>query len=150
MGNLVRVVVAGTFDGLHAGHLHLFSYARSRGNALAKKLGRKNVRLHVIIARDVNVHAIKGRLPTHLEKERKRLVEGVKHVDGVTLGHPTDLFASLTKLKPDLIVLGYDQMPGMEKELRKRRYRRIARATPYAPGRLKSTHLRQNHAFERM
>lgn len=144
----VRVVVAGTFDGVHAGHLHLFSYARAHGRALEKKLKRKGVRLHVIVARDANVRKVKGRSPLHNERERMHLVRSLSQVDGVRLGHPTDFIASLEQLKPDVIVLGYDQMPGIEKVLKARGYDRIARATPYAPGRLKSTFLKKRKANE--
>ena len=47
-----RIMVFGTFDGIHRGHLHFFKQARGLV---------KNPYLIVSVARDVNVKRIKGR-----------------------------------------------------------------------------------------
>lgn len=141
----VVVVVAGTFDGLHAGHLHLFSFARRKAFALQEKLKRKGVRLQVIIARDSNVRRLKGALPLHSENERARMVSSLRQVDGVLLGHPQNFLESLRRIKPDLVVLGYDQAPGIEDSLLENGYARFARASAYKPARLKSSKLKRNN-----
>jgi cytidyltransferase-like protein len=140
----VVVVVAGTFDGLHAGHLHLFSFARRKAATLEKKLKRKGVKLQVIIARDSNVLRIKGSRPLHDETERAGLVSSLRQVDGVVLGHPTNFMESLKKIKPDMVVLGYDQAPGMEQRLLESGYKTFARATAYKGHKLKSSKLKKN------
>ena len=58
---MVRVMVFGTFDGLHQGHLNFFKQARNLS---------KNSYLIVSVARDKNVKKIKGRLPYLNEKKK--------------------------------------------------------------------------------
>ncbi|MBI3588479.1 adenylyltransferase/cytidyltransferase family protein [Candidatus Micrarchaeota archaeon] len=144
----VVVLVAGTFDGLHAGHLHLFEFAEREGAKLAKALGKKGAKLRVIVARDANVLRIKGRRPLHSEKERVQLVSSLRPVDGVVLGHPYDLFASVRKINPDLIVLGFDQTHVPEAQLRKMGYGRIVRCPAFERKTHSSSRLRNIH-FEK-
>ena len=54
-----KVMVFGTFDILHPGHLNFFKQAREFGNFLI-----------AVIARDKTVLKIKGRLPKNNEKKR--------------------------------------------------------------------------------
>ena len=63
---LVKIMVFGTFDGLHKGHIHFFNQAK---NIV------KNSFLIVSIARDKNVLKIKGKLPILNEIDRMNLVE---------------------------------------------------------------------------
>lgn len=95
-----RIMVFGTFDILHPGHLHFFRQAR----ALAK-----NPFLIVSIARDVNVERIKGKPPLHNERQRAALVQYSGLVDKVVLGDIKGYIQHITKNQPAIILLGYDQ-----------------------------------------
>ncbi len=92
-----RVVVAGTFDILHPGHVELFRFA--------SKLGK----LYVIVARDANAQRDKGR-PTILDEQaRLQLVSSIKYVYEAILGDVNDYLKPLEEIKPDYVVLGPDQ-----------------------------------------
>lgn len=95
-----RIMVFGTFDGLHLGHVNFFKQAR--------KLA-KNSFLIVSIARDRNVKIIKGLHPLFSEKKRMILVKKCKFVDKVVLSGFKKYLPHIIKEKPDIIALGYDQ-----------------------------------------
>ena len=96
-----RIVVGGTFDIIHLGHIK-FLWA-------AKKLA-ENSELIVIIARDSTVKRLKKREPIFSERERLEIVKNLKPVDKAVLGKNTDnLLDILIDLKPDILALGYDQ-----------------------------------------
>lgn len=96
----VRIMVFGTFDIVHPGHLHFFKQAR----ALAK-----NPYLIVSIARDVNVKRIKGKSPLHNERQRAALVKYSGLADKVVLGDVQGYMRHIRKQRPTVIFLGYDQ-----------------------------------------
>jgi len=91
------VLVAGTFDILHPGHIYLFKEASKYGD------------VHVIVARDENVRRIKGKKTVFDENERKLIVESLKMVKKAYLGDPNDLFKKVEAIGPDIIFLGPDQ-----------------------------------------
>jgi FAD synthetase len=95
-----KIMVFGTFDGLHQGHLNFFKQA---GNLM------KNSFLIVSIARDENVFKIKGEYPNLKERTRASLVRKCALVDQVVLSGVKDHIAHITKVHPDIIALGYDQ-----------------------------------------
>lgn len=95
-----RVLVAGTFDLIHEGHIKLLWEA--------KKLAGKDGELVVVIARDENVKSFKGRYPVYRETTRAYIMKNLKPVDRVVLGE-RDPLASVLKIRPEIIVLGYDQ-----------------------------------------
>lgn len=101
MKNIEKILVFGTFDGVHEGHLNLFKQAR--------KLS-KNPFLIVSIARDVNVARIKNKLPFNNEKRRQALVKKTKLADRVVLGSLKNYLSHIIKESPDFIALGYDQI----------------------------------------
>ncbi len=92
------ILIFGTFDFFHAGHLALIKQARKLGD-----------RLVVVIARDETVERVKHQKPIHSEQDRKKIVSAIRYVDQVLLGSKTDVYAVLKKVKPDVIALGYDQ-----------------------------------------
>lgn len=126
------VLVTGTYDFLHPGHLWFFQRARAFGD-----------RLVVVVARDRTVHRVKGHLPFHTERERLAMVQNVESVDSAVLGKSGDKFAVVEKIRPDVICLGYDQRAFTEnlvKELRKRGLSaRIVRLAAYNPQQYKSS-----------
>ncbi len=143
MKDSVKVFVAGTFDGVHAGHLRLFEFAKRRGKALQRKLKRKTTVLHVIVGRDANVRKVKGKPALHTERERLKLVKSIRGVDKAMLGHPVDFFESVRKVAPDLVVLGHDQNHGIEEKLAEMGYSLVVRCPAYARGRLASRELKK-------
>lgn len=107
---MVRVVATGTFDIIHPGHIRFLEEAKKLGDELI-----------VIVAREKNVkHKPKPIIP---EEQRRRVVEALKPVDKAILGDEHDIFKPIMELRPDIIVLGYDQHfdeRKLEGELRKR------------------------------
>lgn len=95
-----RIMVFGTFDGVHKGHLNFFKQAR--------KLAPKSF-LIVSVARDRNVLKIKGSSPALNEKKRITLIEKCKLVDKVVLSGVRNHIPHIIKEYPDIIALGYDQ-----------------------------------------
>ena len=96
-----RVMVFGTFDGLHAGHLSFFRQARG--------LLKGKSTLVASIARDKNVKRIKGVWPTLNERERLMLVKKCGLVDKVVLAGAGDHIPHIVRERPGIIALGYDQ-----------------------------------------
>lgn len=107
-----KIMVFGTFDVLHLGHLYFLEQARNL-------LPGKNKELWVIVARDSSVKAIKGKAPIFPEYHRLRLVAALKPVDMAILGiEGPDKLAIIHKTRPNIIALGYDQWAD-EETLRK-------------------------------
>jgi FAD synthetase len=95
-----RILIFGTFDILHPGHLHFFKQAR----ALAK-----NPYLIVSIARDTNVFKIKNKKPKFSEKFRLAKVKESGLVEKVVLGAQKNYMLHIKNQKPQIIALGHDQ-----------------------------------------
>lgn len=93
----MKVLAFGTFDRLHPGHRFVLAEAQSRGD------------LTVVVARDTSVAVIKGRSPVESERERMRAVQEALPGATVVLGDGEDFLAPVRAVRPDLIVLGYDQ-----------------------------------------
>lgn len=96
-----RIMVFGTFDGLHKGHLNFLKQAK---NLI------ENSFLIVSIARDENVIKIKGKFSLLNEKKRMNLVKKCKLVDKVVLSGLKNHIPHIVKENPDIIALGYDQI----------------------------------------
>jgi FAD synthetase len=68
-----------------------------------------------VIARDSNVLKFKGVKPIFNEKIRKRIVSSLKPVDIAILGfRKFSIEKIIKKIKPDIIVFGYDQIKIMK------------------------------------
>jgi FAD synthetase len=108
----LRVVIAGTWDLIHPGHIWLMNKAKERGY------------LTVIVARDSTSKRLKGRRPVVPEDQRLAVVRALKPVDEATLGEENhDILKIVERLKPDLILLGPDQhydLAAMRADLKKR------------------------------
>ncbi|NMC07000.1 MAG: adenylyltransferase/cytidyltransferase family protein [Candidatus Lokiarchaeota archaeon] len=97
------VLIAGTFDLIHPGHLHLIE--------AAAKLGR----VVVVVGTDAVVEKIKGHKPVIPEKQRLFVVSRIQGVDEAILGYETmDFTRIISDVKPDIILLGPDQGPSVE------------------------------------
>ncbi len=96
----VKIMVFGTFDGLHKGHLNFFKQARALASGSF---------LIVSVARDKNVLKIKGKYPIKNEKQRVILLKKCKLADKVVLSGMKNHIPHIVKENPDIIALGYDQ-----------------------------------------
>ena len=96
--------------------------------------------LIVVIARDVNVKKIKGRLPSKNEAERLEEIKKIKFVDQAVLGQIKNKYNIIKKYNPDVICLGYDQNVD-ETELRIIFKNKIIRLKPYKEELYKSSKL---------
>ena len=137
--NVVKIMVFGTFDGLHPGHLNFFKQARN--------LTGPKVTLIVSIARDKNVKRIKKSLPTMGEKKRMMLVKSSRVVDKVVLGGIKSHLPHIVRENPDIIALGYDQrdyIENLKKDLKKKGLKtKIVRLKPY------KKHIYKNHLLKK-
>ncbi len=92
-----KVLVGGTFDLLHPGHIHYVKKAHEKGLVYA------------VVARDSVVKRIKGREPVLDERSRLTLVSSLKYVYEAILGDEEDFMKPVIKVRPDIILLGPDQ-----------------------------------------
>lgn len=99
-----RILIAGTFDILHPGHVFLIKEAAKHGEVI------------VVIARDENVLYTKGHPVIVPEKQRLFMVEALKGVAKAVLGNPGHDFVSIVEeLQPDILMLGPNQDISLEK-----------------------------------
>jgi FAD synthetase len=128
-----KVMVFGTFDILHQGHLNFLKQARRLGDYLI-----------VVVARDKFAKEAKGKLPKNNEKFRAKEVRRSKVADTVILGSKThNYFRTIRTYKPEIVALGYDQkpnLPNLKKILKRHRLGKIVlvRLKSYKPHVFKS------------
>ncbi|HVL87797.1 MAG TPA: adenylyltransferase/cytidyltransferase family protein [Candidatus Thermoplasmatota archaeon] len=101
-----RVMAVGVFDLVHLGHVHYLQEARAMGDELV-----------VVVATDEMVRKRKH-VPIFPQEMRVEMVAALKPVDLAIVGDPRDQLASVERLRPDVIALGYDDYHKVE-ELRK-------------------------------
>lgn len=96
----MRIVVNGTFDILHLGHLRLLEYARSHPNSYVL----------VLIDSDRRVKELKGlNRPVHTEYERASMLFALKAVDRVEIFDSDEELTQMIKdFDPDIMVKGSD------------------------------------------
>jgi cytidyltransferase-like protein len=94
-----RVLVFGTFDGVHSGHEFFLRSAKARGTQLV-----------VGVARDAHVLRLKDRRPLRSEDKRLQEVAALSYIDSARLcDEELSNFQIIQDVSPDLIVLGHDQ-----------------------------------------
>jgi len=127
--SLIKIVLTGgVFDIIHPGHLWTLSNAKKEGDFLV-----------VVVARDRTVLENKKREPFNKERLRLELVRSLRVVDYAVLGSEMDRFFVVERIRPDVIVLGFDQAHdenALREECRKRglsRTRVVRLSTPF-PG----------------
>ena len=95
---MVTVMASGVFDIIHTGHISYLEQAKSVGD-----------RLIVVVACDDTVRKRKHE-PITPENMRLRIVQALKPVDEAILGNNNgDFYSTVQSIKPDIIMLGYDQ-----------------------------------------
>jgi len=93
------VLAGGVFDIIHPGHIHTLNAAKALADVLV-----------VAIATDKTAQKMKKRSPLHNQELRRELVSCLSMVDKAIVGHDDDIFETVRAIKPDIIVLGYDQV----------------------------------------
>lgn len=93
-----KVLVAGTFDLIHPGHIYLFNEAAKLGD------------VYVIVATDNNRELYSGERPIIPEQQRLEVVKNIKNVKEARLGRgDNDTLKTVEEINPDIILLGPDQ-----------------------------------------
>ncbi|MHA1339530.1 MAG: adenylyltransferase/cytidyltransferase family protein [Promethearchaeota archaeon] len=93
-----KVMIAGTFDIIHTGHLYLINEAA--------KIGK----VHVIVARDRSVEKFKKQRPILPEKQRLEIIRSIKNVQWAELGSDKeDWVVRIVEICPDIFLLGPNQ-----------------------------------------
>jgi cytidyltransferase-like protein len=97
---MIKVMVFGTFDSLHRGHIFFLKEALKRGDYLT-----------AVTARDKTVDELKGRSPLHNYGKREKKLMATGLVDQVI---PSDKergsWEVIEREKPHIICLGHDQI----------------------------------------
>jgi len=95
----MKVMVNGTFDILHRGHIQMLQYAKSLGNHLL-----------VAIDTDRRVKELKGNSrPINNQNDRRYMLESLRYVDTVYFFDSTEeLIELMKKYQPDVYVKGSD------------------------------------------
>lgn len=125
----IKIMLFGTFDGVHAGHRFLFREAKKLGDHLI-----------VVVARDKTIEKVKGKKGKYLECVRWGYLYGEEHIDEVILGGVARKHDVIKNHKPDIIVLGYDQdrfVRGLDKVFSGE----MVRLPAYKPERYKSSQI---------
>jgi FAD synthetase len=122
-----KVIVFGSFDPLHKGHLNFLTQAKKLGDFLT-----------VVVARDENIQKRKKRKVKLEQDQRKKVIEETGLADKIILGDKTGEYTIINKEKPDVIAIGYDQkMPQTLKD--KLKQYRIITLKPYKANIYKSS-----------
>ena len=131
-----KVMVFGTFDIVHLGHLNLFRQARKLGDYLV-----------VVVARDKTSKKIKNITLVNNEKERLEFLKNIKSIDQAILGDKIDYYKVIKTEKPDVIALGYDQdnfIDKLEDKIREFKLNtKVVRLKSHKPEQHKSGKIRQ-------
>ena len=122
-----KVIVFGTFDILHPGHIHMLKEAKEYGDYLV-----------VVVARDNTVEKVKWRRPYNNQETRIKNVETLGLANKILLGYVDNKHRIVAEEKPQVVALGYDQkffLDDLEKVLDDSA--RIVRLSPYIPEKYK-------------
>lgn len=97
---MTRVIVNGTFDILHIGHLKMLEFAKSIPNSYVL----------VLIDNDSRVKELKGDdRPVNSQEERKEMLKALRFVDEVKVfGSDQELIDMIKDYAPDVMVKGSD------------------------------------------
>jgi D-beta-D-heptose 7-phosphate kinase/D-beta-D-heptose 1-phosphate adenosyltransferase len=97
----MKIVVNGTFDIVHRGHIELLNFAKSLGTHLL-----------VCIDTDLRVRELKGnKRPINNQNDRKFLLSNLKSVDDVLFFNSAEELENILKdYKADIMVKGSDYL----------------------------------------
>jgi len=98
-----RVLVAGTFDLIHAGHIYLINEAANLGD------------VYVVVATDKNRELFSGERPIVSQEQRLEVIRNLKNVKNARLGRSdNNTLKTVEEINPDIILLGPDQKYSIE------------------------------------
>lgn len=93
-----RVLIAGTFDIIHPGHIYLINEAAKLGD------------VYVIIATDKNRELYSGEAPIVSEEQRLEVIKSIKKVKDAKIGrHDNDTLKTVEEIQADIVLLGPNQ-----------------------------------------
>ena len=93
-----KVLIAGTFDLVHPGHIYLINEAAKLGD------------VYVIVATDKNRELYSGEAPIVPEDQRLTVMKSIKNVKDAKLGrHDNDTLKTVEEIQPDIVLLGPNQ-----------------------------------------
>jgi len=92
-------LTGGAFDILHIGHVLTLQKAREQADLLV-----------VVVSTDERVKEVKKRAPINDAEYRREMVASMKGVDAAIAGS-TDIMETFYRVRPDVVVFGYDQTP---------------------------------------
>lgn len=97
---MIKIVVNGSFDIIHLGHIRLLEYAKSYPNSY----------VYVLIDSDARIKELKGKdRPVNNEYERSSLLAALKSVDRVDVfNSDKELETYIKNYEPDLMIKGSD------------------------------------------
>lgn len=135
---MTRIMVFGTFDMIHEGHVDFFRQARSLSH---------NPYLIVSVARDEVAMRVRGYLPRTKEEDRRARCALHMLIDEAVIGDARGYMDHIVHYAPNIIALGYDQegdyVRNLESDLRSRGLEtKIVRLLPYKPETFKTSKLR--------
>lgn len=98
---MTKVIVNGTFDILHVGHIALLRHA---------KMSYPDAVVHVLIDSDRRVQELKGpSRPINSQNERLTMLSALRYVDSVnTFDSDQELANQIKQFDPDVMVKGSD------------------------------------------
>ncbi|MFX1568426.1 MAG: adenylyltransferase/cytidyltransferase family protein [Promethearchaeota archaeon] len=112
-----RIMIAGTFDLIHAGHIYLINEAAKLGD------------VYVVVATDKNRELFSGERPIIPQEQRLEVIKNLKNVKEARLGRSdNDTLKTVEEINPDIILLGPDQkfsIEILEKKLKKKHLNHI-------------------------
>ncbi|MFW9901033.1 MAG: adenylyltransferase/cytidyltransferase family protein [Candidatus Thorarchaeota archaeon] len=98
-----RIMIAGTFDLIHAGHVYLINEAAKLGD------------VYVVVATDKNRELFSGERPIIPQDQRLEVIKNLKNVKDARLGRSdNDTLKTVEEINPDIILLGPDQKFSIE------------------------------------
>ncbi len=134
-----RVLIFGTFDLLHPGHINFINQASQLANEL-----------YIVVARDKNINKLKGAKPKDNENQRMKNIHQLGITHHIILGNLDwhKRYRIINKIKPDIIALGYDQKINLtELKTKLKKYKltpKIKILKPYHPNKYKTSIIKKN------
>lgn len=93
-----KILIAGTFDLIHPGHIYLINEAAKLGD------------VYVIVSTDKNRKFYSGSSPIIPQEQRLEVIRSIKKVKEARIGRSdNDTLKTVEEINPDIILLGPDQ-----------------------------------------